>query len=229
MPDFVRGLYPFLPFTYGIDALRETISGFSGGDWWRFMGALSVYALLAFGLGLFLRRRLGSFALLFNRRLAESRLLVSEDVQITGRRRTPEIIHALTDGDGFRAEVAERSRRFTHRYPTRLRLVAIVAAAGIAVLGVAAWLLPDVKATMLGLWALWTLIIIATLVTMEYIKHSIHTASEVSALPDAELRQALIDEAAPWTIDDASTSSATQASEPAVDDSEYAWEGQGLA
>lgn len=256
MPDFFRGLYPLLPFTYGIDALRETISGFSGGDWWRFMGALSIYALLAFGLGLFLRRRLGSFALLFNRRLADSRLLVSEDVQITGRRRTPEIIHALTDGDGFRAEVAARSRRFTERYPTRLRLVAIVAAAGIVVLGVAAWLLPDAKATMLGLWALWTLIIIATLVALEYIKHSIHAASEVGALPDAQLRLALIDEGAPWTVDDASLRLATARSVQATgsetrdgrrpeptsaaqenrgagsegpDQEEYAWEGQGLA
>jgi putative membrane protein len=218
MPDFFRGLYPLLPFTYGIDALRETISGFSGGDWWRFMGALSIYALLAFGLGLFLRRRLGNFSLLFNRQLAESELLSSEDVQITGRRRTPEIIHALTDGDGFRAEVARRAQRFADQYATRLRLVAIVGAAGMAVLGVAAWLLPDAKATMLGLGALWCLILIAALVVLEYVKQSIHTAAEVSEMPDAELRQALAEESSPvlTTIHDDA-------------DSEYAWEGQGIA
>ncbi|UJP09480.1 YhgE/Pip domain-containing protein [Microbacterium sp. KUDC0406] len=89
MPDFFRGLYPFLPFTYGIDALRETISGFYDGHWWQAMGTLAVFVALAFALGLFLRRRLGNFALLFNRRLAESELLVSEDVQIVGRRSTP--------------------------------------------------------------------------------------------------------------------------------------------
>lgn len=216
MPDFFRALYPFLPFTYGIDALRETISGFSGGDWWGFMGALAIYAALAFGLGLFLRRRLGNFSLLFNRRLAESRLLNSEDVQITGRRRTPEIIRALTDGDGFRAEVAGRARRFAERYATRLRLVAIVGVAGMAVLGVAAWLLPDAKATMLGLGALWCLILITALIVLEYVKESIHTAAEVSEMADAELRQALAEETTPVLA-------------TAHDESEYAWEGQGIA
>ncbi|GAA3934465.1 YhgE/Pip domain-containing protein [Microbacterium soli] len=195
MPDFFRGLYPFLPFTYGIDALRETISGFYDGAWWRAMGTLAIHVVLAFALGLFLRRRIGNFALLFNRRLSESRLLVSEDVQITGRRRTPQIIRALTDGDGYRAQIAERARRFTERYPTRLRLTLIVGIAVMAVIGVAAWLLPDAKATMLGLWALWCLILIAFLVALEYLKQSIEQASELGEMPDAELRRALVEEA----------------------------------
>ncbi|WP_407358907.1 YhgE/Pip domain-containing protein [Microbacterium sp. LTA6] len=191
MPDFFRGLYPFLPFTYGIDALRETISGFYDGHYWQFMGALAVFVVLAFTLGLFLRRRLGNFALLFNSRLAESQLLVSEDVQITGRRRTPEIIRALTDGDGYRAEVAQRVRRFSDRYPTLLRLTLIVGVAVMALLGLVAWLLPEAKVTMLGLWALWCLILIAVLVTLEYVKQSIQQAAEVGEMPEADLRDAL--------------------------------------
>ncbi|WP_341976606.1 YhgE/Pip domain-containing protein [Microbacterium sp. LWO13-1.2] len=191
MPDFFRGLYPFLPFTYGIDALRETISGFCDGHYWQFMGALAVFVVLAFTLGLFLRRRLGNFALLFNSRLAESHLLVSEDVQITGRRRTPEIIRALTDGDGYRAEVAQRVRRFSDRYPTLLRLTLIVGVAVMALLGLVAWLLPEAKVTMLGLWALWCLILIAVLVALEYVKQSIQQAAEVGEMPEADLRDAL--------------------------------------
>lgn len=191
MPDFFRGLYPFLPFTYGIDALRETISGFYDGHWWRFMGTLAIFVVLAFVLGLFLRRRLGNFALLFNTRLAESQLFVSEDVQITGRRRTPEIIRALTDGDGYRAEVAQRTRRFTDRYPTVLRLTLIVGVGVMAILGLAAWLAPDAKAGMLGLGALWCLILIAFLVTLEYVKQSIQQAAEVGAMPESELRREL--------------------------------------
>ena len=196
MPDFFRGLYPFLPFTYGIDALRETISGFYGTHYLQAMGALAIFVVLAFTLGLFLRRRLGGFAELFNRRLSETQLLVSEDVQITGRPRTPEIIRALTDGDGYRAEIAQRTQRFADRYPTRLRLTLITGAGVMAVLALAAWLLPDTKATVLGLWALWCLILIAVVVGLEYLKQSIQTASEVGQMPDADLRQALADEAA---------------------------------
>ncbi|WP_220347248.1 YhgE/Pip domain-containing protein [Microbacterium bovistercoris] len=194
MPDFFRGLYPFLPFSYGIGALRETISGFYDGAWWHAMGTLAIFVILAFVLGLVLRLWLGNFVLLFNRKLAESRLLVSEDVQIVGRRSTPQIIRALTDGDGFRAENAARARRFTEHYPTRLRLTAIIGVAVMALIGVAAWLLPGAKASMLGLWALWCLILIAALVTLEYIKQSIEQASELGAMPEAELRQALVDE-----------------------------------
>ena len=29
-PDFFRAVHPFLPFTYGIDAMRETVGGFYG-------------------------------------------------------------------------------------------------------------------------------------------------------------------------------------------------------
>lgn len=117
-------------------------------------------------------------------------------MQITGRRHTPDLIRALTDGDGYRAEVAERTRRFTERYPAVLRLTLIVGAGVMAVLGVAAWLLPDAKATMLGLWALWCLIIIAFLVTLEYVKQSIEQAAEIGEMPDAELREALVVEGA---------------------------------
>lgn len=191
MPDFFRGLYPFLPFTYGIDAMRETISGFYGDHWWRFMGVLAIFTGLAWILGLFLRGRLGGFALLFNRRLAETELMVSEDVQITGRRRIPEIIRALTDGDGFRADVARRTQRFDERYATRLRLTLLVGAGVLVVLALCGWLIPGAKAVVLGLGALWCLLLIAFLVTLEYLRQSIEQAAEVAMMPDADLRRAL--------------------------------------
>src|SRR5690606_19783773 len=191
MPDFFRGLYPFLPFTYGIDAMREAISGFYGGHWWGFMGMLAIFVALAWVLGLFLRGRLGNFTLLFNRRLAETELMVSEEVQITGRRRTPEIIRALPDGDGFRADVAQRARRFSEHYATRLRLTLLVGAAGVVVLALCGWLIPGAKAVVLGLGALWCLLLIGFLVALEYIRQSIEQAAEVGEMPDAELRRAL--------------------------------------
>ncbi|MGX1792179.1 YhgE/Pip family protein [Microbacterium sp. NPDC055312] len=191
MPDFFRGLYPFLPFTYGIDAMRETISGFYDGHWWGFMGMLAIFVVLAWVLGLLLRGRLGNFTRLFNRRLAETELMVSEDVHITGRRRTPEIIRALTDGDGFRADVARRAQRFAERHATRLRLTLIVGVAGLVVLALCGWLIPSAKAVVLGLGALWCLLLIGFVVALEYIRQSIEQAAEVGEMPDAELRRAL--------------------------------------
>src|SRR5699024_12397821 len=75
-------LFRSLPFTYGIDAMRETIAGFQGADYWRALGVLAIFVALAFGLGLVLRPRMGNLILMFNRRIADTGLLVSEDVQI---------------------------------------------------------------------------------------------------------------------------------------------------
>lgn len=52
MPAFFRAIYPLLPFTYSIDAMRETIGGFYDGLWFAYIGKLLVFAVLAFALGL---------------------------------------------------------------------------------------------------------------------------------------------------------------------------------
>ncbi len=54
MPEFFQSLYPWFPFTYGIDAMREVISGFAGDAYWRYLGMLLVFVALAFFLGLVL-------------------------------------------------------------------------------------------------------------------------------------------------------------------------------
>src|SRR5690606_23049372 len=67
MPGFFRAIYPFLPFTYGIDAMRETIAGFYGSDYWQFLGVLAVFVLRAFIVALVVRRRFASLSAVFNR------------------------------------------------------------------------------------------------------------------------------------------------------------------
>ena len=49
-------------------SMRETIAGFYGAHWWRFMGTLAIFVVLAWVLGLVLRRPLISF----NRGLVEA-------------------------------------------------------------------------------------------------------------------------------------------------------------
>ena len=51
MPAFFRAIYPLLPFTYSIDAMRETIGGFYDGLWFAYIGKLLVFVVLAFALG----------------------------------------------------------------------------------------------------------------------------------------------------------------------------------
>lgn len=195
MPGFFRALYPLFPFSYGIDAMRETISGFYEGHYWYFMLALAVHVALSFILGLFLRQRLGNFALLFNRRIADTQLLVGEDVHITGRRyQLPQIIAALSNSAEFRNDVTRRARRFTQSYPLLLRTTLVVALVVILALGFFAVLVPIDKATLLGFGVLFSLLIIGFFVTLEYVKQSIEFATNVADMSESELRDTLMGE-----------------------------------
>ncbi|MEV4669828.1 YhgE/Pip domain-containing protein [Microbacterium sp. LWO12-1.2] len=190
MPGFFRAIYPLLPFSYGIDAMRETIGGFYGGHYWRFLGALAAFVALAFLLGLVLRRRLANFSQLFNRQVLSTDLLVGEKVQVVGSGyRLTDMIRALSTRAEYREDLARRAEPFTHRYPTLLKATVLTGVAGLVVLGVLTWALPGSKALLLGLWTLWILLVIGFLVTIEYIKHSFENGAEVAALDDAELRQ----------------------------------------
>ena len=190
MPDFFRAIYPFLPFTYGIDAMRETIAGFYDAHWWQYMGALALFVVAAFVLGLVLRRRLGNLNLLFNRRIAQTDLLIGERVQVTDPGpRLADVIHALQDRDEHRGEVSRGSARFLRRYPTIVRATLLTSVAGIIVLGVFAWAMPDAKAVMLAIWVLWCLAAIAFLVTIEYVRDSHERAQRLASLDDEDLRE----------------------------------------
>ncbi|ORI15417.1 YhgE/Pip domain-containing protein [Rhodococcus sp. 1168] len=193
MPGFFRALYPALPFTYGIDAMRETISGFYGDHYWKNMAALAVFVALSFILGLVLRTRLGNFALLFSRKIATTQLFATEDVHITGRRyQLPQIIHALSNGGRYRQVVRARARRFRQNYPTLLRATFAVTLVVMLSLGLLAWLIPGGKAPLLGLWVLFSLLIIGFLVMLEYVEQSIGFAEELGGMSDAELRRELV-------------------------------------
>lgn len=195
MPQFFRNIYPFLPFTYGIDAMRETIAGFYGAHWWRFMGALAIFVVLAWIVGLVLRRRLAYLNRLFNREVIATDLLIGEDVQVVGRGyRLTDVIHALADRGEFRNRLDRRSRPFVERYPTLLRIALLAGLAGMVVLGLIAWLLHEQSATLLFLWMLWCLIVIAFLVVLEYVSHSFEAAAELAGMGDAELRRAMRDD-----------------------------------
>ena len=192
MPGFFQALFPFFPFTYGIDALRETIGGFYGGDYWKFVAVLALFAALSFVLGLFFRQRLGNFSRLFNRRLSDTNLFVSEDVQVLGsRRRLTQLVQALTDREAFRKKVAEQSKWFVERHLSILRITLCIAVVLTALLACVAWVLPDAKTTVLALWGLLCLLVIALVVTLEYVKQNIAFATKVGTLEASELNSRL--------------------------------------
>ena len=78
MPKFFRMVYPFVPFSYSIDAFRETIAGFYDGHWLKSIGALLMFAVVAFFIGLAIRPLLVNLNRLFARQIKESDMIIGE-------------------------------------------------------------------------------------------------------------------------------------------------------
>lgn len=55
LPGIFRTLYPFMPFRYAMDAMRECIGGMYDGTYWKCIGILALFALfsVAFGMALY--------------------------------------------------------------------------------------------------------------------------------------------------------------------------------
>jgi len=195
MPGFFRALFPFFPFTYSINAMRETIGGFYGDYYWENMGVMVIFAGLGFLIGVFFRQRLGNFSRLFNRRLEATDLFVIEQVQVLGsRRRLSQLVQVLTDRAKFREKTARRARWLDEHHLTVVRVIFLIGIVATAILAVYGFMVPDAKATVLAAWGIVCLLTIGALVTLEYLKQNVVYASHVDDLPADEVREALLKE-----------------------------------
>lgn len=52
LPMIYQRIYKFLPFPYGMNALRETIGGMYGMTYWKCIGVLGIYVIIALMIGL---------------------------------------------------------------------------------------------------------------------------------------------------------------------------------
>lgn len=56
LPEFNRQVYLYFPFPYAINAMRETIGGMYGNDYWGYLSQLAVFGIIALIIGLFVRK-----------------------------------------------------------------------------------------------------------------------------------------------------------------------------
>lgn len=192
MPEFFQRLYPFFPFTYGIDAMREVISGFAGFAYWRYVGTLLLFVALAFFLGLVLRRNVSNLTRLFTQQVAETELFTSESGAPAGPGyRLEHVLRALANRASYNERLAKRALPFARSYKKVRTVIVAVGAAGVVVIAALAFFLPDIKTTFVGLWILWLVIVFTTLITLEYLRFSLRLSTEVGEMPEKDLRREL--------------------------------------
>lgn len=191
MPSFFQNLYPFFPFTYGINAMRETISGFYGNEYWHSIGVLALFVAAAFLLGLVLRSHLVPWTRLFNKGITDTRLLIAESVEAEEGFRLTQVLRSLANRTEYRRRLERRAEIFTKHYP-RLQRGGLIAGGVVPIILV---LLPaqgpSAKAMVLGLWVAWFLVLSIYFIVIEYVRDSIKDGLEVSTLPDADLHLAI--------------------------------------
>lgn len=122
MPGFFQAIHPWLPFTYGIAAMREAIGGFYGNFYLENLVKVSLFIVPAFVVGVVLRRHLLNINYLFDRRLAATGLMAHERDGIKIEHyRLSSLMHALQNSDEYTHDVEVRAQRFESRYPSRIR------------------------------------------------------------------------------------------------------------
>lgn len=76
LPAPFKVIAPFLPFKYGINALRETVAGVDAENYLKNLGALMLFIIPALVLGLLLRRPCIKIISFFNGKIKESDLVI---------------------------------------------------------------------------------------------------------------------------------------------------------
>ena len=74
-PSFFRAVYPLLPFTHSMAALRETVGGMYGMNYWIDLGKLAIFLGISLIIGLVLRKPIIKANDAFTEKLEETKLM----------------------------------------------------------------------------------------------------------------------------------------------------------
>ena len=190
--SFFRVAYPLFPFTYGINALRESIGGFYQDQYLFYMGILALISLTMMIIGLFVRPHLTNLNRLVAKEIQKSDVLNVEAALVPERRyRIGQLIRALSDHDEFHETMKSQADRFMKAYPI-LKRVALVAGILVPIIFTAIFAVTmTAKVVILTAWLIWLVVLIAFLVVIEFIRDNIERQASIDGMSDDELRRHL--------------------------------------
>ncbi|MDY2777032.1 MAG: YhgE/Pip domain-containing protein [Collinsella sp.] len=193
MPAFFQRLHPLLPFTYGINAMRECVGGLYGMDYLLNLLVLSIFLGIAFVVGIWVRPLLLNLNLLFDRHLDRTGVMICESGALPRERYSARVaMRILLDATGYRSRLIARAERFERRYPQLIKIgFAMVFGIPVVLFVLTAVLDLDIdgKIAMLALWIVSVVVADTYMIVVEYIREGIQVQLRVTALSDADLRR----------------------------------------
>lgn len=121
-PMFFQRLHPLLPFTYGVNAMREAAFGMYHSDYWQYMGVLLLFLPIAFVIGLGVRPAMLNLNRMFDKKLEETGLMICEEDGMTRERLSlSTAMEILAGQEAFREMIFRKEEAFEANYPKRTR------------------------------------------------------------------------------------------------------------
>ncbi len=187
-PPFFQTVYPMFPFTYGINALRETIAGFYGLQWAGCMAMLLLFFLIFFVGGFLARPYLTNMNRMFSKQIAASDIFNGEDSELPARRyRMDQLFRVLADRDEYRTRLAASAKKFIRWHPRLRRYALILALVVPAVVSPILGLLGLEKVVILTCWLAWFAVTVFFLIGLEFVRDRMAHDIALDDLSDEEL------------------------------------------
>lgn len=186
-PAFFQFVHPLLPFTYGINAMREAIAGIYGMNYWKNLLCLAVFLPIALGIGLLLRPHLLNLNYLFDRKLAETDLMICEEEGMQREKISlSTAVKILAGQDEFRKTLNDKIEKFQSGYRKKIR-VGFLAIVVIPIIFLILMFSIDSKMVFLVLWIASIILIALYLIVVEYIHESLKRKKRLSEMSDEVL------------------------------------------
>ena len=171
--SFFRSIYPFLPFSYGIDAMREAIGGLYGSHYANDLTALAAFFVAFLVLGLVVGPLMTNVTRMTARQVREGDLFNGEEVFSPERPyRLTQVLSALSDREEYRTQLHARYDWFLTHYPLFIRASIVLGVGVPVVLSVLLALDAAEKVTLLTILLLWMIALFAVLVVIESLRDS---------------------------------------------------------
>ena len=185
---FFQALNPFLPFSYGIDAMREAICGFYGNHFSHDLVMLGVFFFGALLVGLVGSPLMSNVTRMAARQIRESDLYNGEDVVVPARPyRLSQVMRAMADRAGYRRKLEQRYARFQRVYPIFMRASVLLGIGVPLVLAVMLALDNGEKVMLLTAVLLWLVGLFVFLVVVESLRYSFERQLSMGHMTDERL------------------------------------------
>lgn len=186
---FFQAVYHWLPFTYGISAMREAICGFYGFQYLQDLLMLFLFFAVFMAAGIIVRPWLSNVNRMFARQLKMSGIFNGDDVEVPARRfRMSQVLRALTEAKEYRMIVLRRYETFQRVYPKLIRGAIIFGIAVPVVVGVLGSLGLTGKVVLLTVWICWFIFLFLFLIIVESLRSSFARQMHLDKMDESELR-----------------------------------------